>query len=186
MASSLYLVNNYPLLLIALSPLGRHLILVAPIVNPYAFVAVAVSRRAAVSIPCFYLGRALGPIAVQWLESRSPRAGRAIRWLERIFLRFEKAAFALVLLFPGPAISTIAGDSGMRSGVYLPMVIAGLVIRMLTTLWIADWLRGPILIVVRWIDQYWVPGTVVLVVGIAFYQWRQSVRSARRDGSTEL
>ena len=83
-------------------------------------------------------------------------------------------------------MSTIAGDSGMRSSVYLPMVIAGLVVRMLTTLWIADWLREPILIVVRWIAQYWVPGTVVLVVGIAFYQWRQSVRSARSDGSTEL
>ncbi len=184
--SSLYLVNNYPLLLIALSPLGRHLILVAPIVNPYAFVAVAVSRRAALSVPCFYLGRALGPIAVQWLESRSPRAGQAIRWLERLFRRFEKASFALVFLFPGPAMSTLAGDSGMRLSVYLSMVIAGLVVRMLITLWIADWLRGPIEIVVSWIDRYWVPGTVVLVAGIAFYQWRRSVRTARADGSPEL
>ena len=186
MGSSLYLVNNYPLLLIALSPLGRHLILVAPIVNPYAFVAVAVSRRAALSVPCFYLGRALGPIAVQWLEWRSARAGQAIRWLERLFRRFEKASFALVFLFPGPAMSTIAGDSGMRSSVYLSMVIAGLVVRMLLTLWIADWPRGPIEIVVGWIGQYWVPGTIVLVAGIAFYQWRQSVRSARADGSREL
>ncbi len=184
--SSLYLANNYPLLLIALSPLGRHLILVAPVVNPYAFVAIAVSRRAAFSVPCFYLGRALGPIAVQWLESRSPRAGRAIRWLERLFRRSEKASFVLVFLFPGPAMSTIAGDSSMRSSVYLSMVIAGLVFRMLIVLWIGDWLRGPIEIVLSWIDQYWVPGTVVLVAGIAFYQWRQWVRAARAERSPDL
>jgi membrane protein DedA with SNARE-associated domain len=171
--SSLYLVNSYPLLLIALSPLGRHLILVAPIVNPYAFVAVAVGRRAAFSVPFFYIGRALGPIAVQWLELRSPRAGQAVRWLERLFRRFEKASFAVVFFLPGPAISTIAGDSGMRSVVYLSMLVAGLVFRMLITLWIGDWLRGPIEILVGWIDQYRVPGTVVLVAGIAFYQWRQ-------------
>ena len=184
--SSLYLVNNSPLLLIALSPLLRHLILVASIVDPYAFVAVAVSRRAAFSVPCFYLGRAVGPIAVQWLESRSRGAGQAIRWLERLFRRFGNGSFALVFLFPGAAMSTIAGDSGMRSGVYLPMVIAGLVIRMLIVLWIGDWLREPIQIVVGWINQYWVPGTVVLVAGIAFYQWRQRVRAARAEGSPEL
>ncbi len=183
--SSLYLVGNYPLLLIALSPLGRHLILVAPIVNPYAFAAVAVSRRAAFSVPCFYLGRALGPIAVQLLESRSPRSAQAIRWLKRLFGRFEKGSFALVFLLPGPAMSTIAGDSGMRSGVYLSMVTAGLVFRMLIVLWIGDWLRGPIEVVVGWIDRYWMPGTVVLVTGILFYQWRQRVRAARAEGSPE-
>ncbi len=185
-ASALYLVNNYPLLLIALSPLGRHLILVAPIVNPYAFVAVAVSRSAAFSVPCFYLGRAAGPVAVQWLESRSPRLGRAIRWLERIFRRFERGSFALILLFPGPAMSTIAGDSGMRPGVYLSMLIAGLVLRMQIVLWVGDWLREPIEIVVGWIEQYWVPGTVVLVAGIAFYRRRQRLRAARTEASPDL
>ena len=44
-AFSLYLVNHYPLLLIALSPLGRHLVLVAPTVHPAAFVVVAVGRH---------------------------------------------------------------------------------------------------------------------------------------------
>ena len=43
--SSLYLLNHHPLVLIALSPLGRHLLLVAPAVDPLAFIAVAVSRR---------------------------------------------------------------------------------------------------------------------------------------------
>ncbi len=183
--SSLYLASHYPLLLIALSPLGRHLILVVPVVNPYAFVAVAVARRAIFYIPCFYLGRGLGPLAVQWLESRSPRVGQMVRWLERLFHRFERAAFALVFLFPGPAMSTIAGDSGMRTGVYVSMVVAGLVSRMLIVLWIGDWLRGPIEIVLGWIGRYWVPGTIVLVAGLSIYQWRQRVLAARAEAPPE-
>ncbi len=43
--SVLYLANHFPLLLHALSPLGRHLILVVPTVHPAAVVAVATLRR---------------------------------------------------------------------------------------------------------------------------------------------
>ncbi len=59
------------------------------------------------------------------------------------------------------------------------MLIAGLVLRMQIVLWVGDWLREPIEIVVGWIEQYWVPGTVVLVAGIVFYQRRQRLRAAR-------
>ena len=60
-AFSLYLVNHYPLVLIALSPLGRHFVLVAPIVDPAAFMVVAVTRRMLFYLAAFYLGRAMGP-----------------------------------------------------------------------------------------------------------------------------
>ena len=60
-AFSLYLVNHYPLLLIALSPLGRHMVLVAPMVDPIAFVVVAVARRMGFYLASFHLGRTLGP-----------------------------------------------------------------------------------------------------------------------------
>lgn len=177
-ASSLYLVNNAPLLLIALSPLGRHLVLVAPVVNPYAFLAVAVTRRSASSITWFFLGRATGPVAVQWVEGRSPTFGRAFRWLERLFWRFEKGAFVLVFLMPGPALSAIAGDARMHTGVYLPMVIAGLSLRMAIVLWIGDALRGPIEVALGWIREYWLPGTVVLIVAMALHRHRVRARSA--------
>ncbi len=55
-AFSLYLVNHYPLVLIALSPLGRHLVLVAPIVAPTAFLTVAFARRMSFYLTLFYLG----------------------------------------------------------------------------------------------------------------------------------
>ena len=55
-AFSLYLVNHYPLVLIALSPLGRHPVLAAPVVAPAAFLAVAFARHMAFYLTLFYLG----------------------------------------------------------------------------------------------------------------------------------
>ncbi len=169
-ASSLYLAVHYPLLLIALSPLGRHLILVAPTVDPLAFIAVAVTRRVAFYIACFYLGRALGPAAIDWLESRAPRAGRFYRWLERIF---KRASHLVVFLFTGPGISTIAGSSGMRAPVFLPLATLGLSLRMILVLVLAEWLRAPIEALLAFIDQYWIPGTILLVAAVVVYRWRQ-------------
>ena len=74
-AASLYLTAHHPVLLIALSPLGRHLMLVAPRVDPVVFVVVAVTRRLLFYVACFHLGRALGPAAILWLEERSRSAG---------------------------------------------------------------------------------------------------------------
>ena len=174
---SLYLVNHYPLLLIALSPIGRHLILVAPFVHPLAFIAVAVGRRMLFYLPCFHLGRALGAVGILWLESRAPRTGRFLRWLETLF---QRAPRLVVFLLPGPGMSTIAGASGMATRTYVPLIAAGLILRMILVIFFAEWLREPIEVVRAWVDEYWVPGTVVMITGVALYQWRKR----RRSGST--
>ena len=83
--SVLYLSTHFPLLLIALSPTGRHLILVAPIVHPAAFLAVGTLRRLTFYVLCFFLGRTLGSRALAWLETRSRGAARFVEWLDRIF-----------------------------------------------------------------------------------------------------
>ncbi len=168
-AASLYLANNFPLLLIALSPIGRHLILVAPTVDPVAFVAVASIRRLLFYLPCFHLGRTLGPEALVWIEVRAARTGRFVRWLERLF---QRASRAVVFALPGPGMSTIAGVSGMPLRVFLPLVSAGLVVRMVLVVAVGEALRAPIERVLALIDEYWIPGTVLLVAGVALYQWR--------------
>lgn len=174
-AGSLYLTAHHPLLLIALSPLGRHLILVAPRVDPVPFVLVALARRLIFYLACFHLGRALGPSAIVWLEERSSSAGRLVRWLERLF---QRASRLVVIAFPSPAVSTIAGSAGMRQAVFVPLVSLGSLARLLILLRFADWLSAPIEMLLELIDQYWLPGTVVLVLGIIVYQsWLQ--RSAR-------
>ena len=178
---SLYLVNHYPLLLIALSPLGRHLILVAPIVDPVAFVVVAVVRRMLFYLASFYLGRAMGPKGIVWLEARAARFARFVRWLERLFSR---ASRAVVLLMAGPTVSVLAGISGMRTGVFIALAVPSVVARTLLVLGFAEWLREPIQALLALIDEYWLQGTAVLLIGVAVYQWRQRVALARARASS--
>lgn len=172
-AWSLYLVNHFPLLLIALSPIGRHLVLVAPTVDPIAFVAVAVGRRLLFYTACFHLGRSLGPWGLVWLESRAERMGRFVRWLERLF---QKAPRTAVFFLTGPGMATIAGIAGMAGRTWAPLVVGGLVLRMIGILLFADWLREPIVALLEVIDAYWVPGTAVMLAAIGIYQWRRARR----------
>ncbi len=177
-ASSLYLVNHYPLLLIALSPLGRHLVLVAPIVDPYAFVAVAVLRRMAFYLACYQLGRSTGPAGVVWLEQRAARFARFVRWLEKLFARFSRA---VTLISAGPTVSALAGMSGMPLRLFALLATVGLTLRMAAILLFAEALREPIEWLLALIDEYWKPGTAILVTGTLLYQWRRA-RAKRLSG----
>jgi len=173
-ASSLYLVNNYPLLLIALSPIGRHLILVAPIVDPIAFIGVAVARRLVFYLGSFYLGRALGVSGITLLGTRSARAARLVAWLQQLFRRAPHAA---VLLLPGPVMSILAGMSGMRRSPFFILTSLGLFFRMVIIVRVAEQLREPIEALLAFVDEYWMEGTVVMVIVVSIYQWSQ-----RRSG----
>jgi membrane protein DedA with SNARE-associated domain len=172
-------VNHHPLLLVALSPIGRHLILVAGSVDPVAFVVVAVARRMLFYLACFHLGRALGPRGLVWLEARAARFARFVRWLERIFSR---ASSAVVLLMAGPTVSALAGISGMGPRLFAALAGVGLVLRMLLVLAVASWLREPIEELLALIEAWWIPGTLVLATGVALHAWRRRAESrvARR------
>jgi membrane protein DedA with SNARE-associated domain len=174
-AFSLYLVNHYPLLLIALSPLGRHLVLVAPIVDPVAFVGVALTA--------FYLGRALGPGGITWLEERAARFGRFVRWIEALFSR---ASHLVVLTMTGPTVSALAGISGMRTAFFVPLATLGLVVRLLLVLGFAELLREPIERLLSVIDEYWIPGTAVLATGVAIHQWRRIAKARQARAQLRL
>ena len=179
-ASSLYLVNHYPLLLVALSPLGRHVVLAAAVVDPVALVAVAVVRRTIFYLACFQLGRSMGPSGVVWLEARAARFARFVRLVERLFARWSRA---VVFLSTGPTVSALAGMSGMSLRSFVPLATAGLVLRMVAVILFAEALREPIEELLAWIDRYWRPGTALLVVGTLLYQWHR-VRAQRAAQST--
>jgi membrane protein DedA with SNARE-associated domain len=173
-AFSLYLVNHHPLLLIAMSPIGRHLLLVAPTVDPVAFVAVVVVRRMLFYVASFHLGRALGPAGIVWIETRAARLGRVVRWLEQLFAR---ASHAIVFVFAGPTLSAIAGASGMRPRVFAALAAPGLVLRALVVIGVAASVRGYIEVALAWIDAHWLPGTIAMVALVALYRWRRRAPS---------
>ena len=105
-SSALYLVNHHPLLLIALSPIGRHLLLVAPTVDPVVFVAVAVGRRTLFYLASFYLGRAFGPPGVLWIEARARRFATASSSMSSC-IRPSKSLSGTIL---GPSEGALSGS----------------------------------------------------------------------------
>lgn len=173
-ALSPYLVTHHPLLLIALSPIGRHLVLAASIVDPAAFVTVTVLRRLLFYTASFHLGRALGPWAIPWVEARAARFGRLVRIAERLFGRAPRL---VVLLFAGPIVSVLAGTSGMDRRTYFALATPNLIVRALLVLGFATWLEAYLAIALAWIRAWWLPATVVLAAGVAFVTWRRRARA---------
>lgn len=175
-AASLYLANNYPLTLVALSPLSRHLILVAPAVDPLAFILVGTVRSVALFVTSYYLGRALGPAGMRWMQSRAPRAAGVVRWCENMF---NKAPGAAVVLLTSPVLGIIAGIAEMNVVTFTLLSCVAMVLRLVLVLELGDWLRGPIDYARMLIGEYWLPGTIVIVTLIALRQWRKRRRAAR-------
>ena len=87
----------------------------------------------------------------------------------------------------GPTVSALAGMSGMRLSTFLTLATLGLVVRLWIWIQFADVFRGPIEQLLEWIDEYWVPGTILLVAILGVTQWRR-LRAARaaRAGLREL
>ena len=178
--SSAYLVNHYPLLLVGLSPRLIHMVLVSITVNPAAFVAVVVIRRSVFYLAAFHMGRILGPVAVDWLEYRTPRAGRFIRWLHVLFTRAPRA---VVFFLPGPSMSTIAGSAGMRTRIFLFLSSLGLVFRAIFVIELAKLFQESIKRFLGWLDESWIPTTVVILAVMAIYQWKSRSLSREAVGS---
>lgn len=172
----LYLVNHAPLLLVVLSPIGRHLVLAAPQVDPVVFVLAVTARRMLFYVASFYLGRSLGPAGVLWIEARAHRFGRLVRWLERLFARWGRA---VVLLAASPTTSALAGISGMSVRTFILLAVPSLLVRLTVLVFLAEWLEAPIRTLLAWIDAYWVEGTVVMLVLVGGWQLRALRRAPR-------
>ena len=179
-AASLWLVNHAPLLLVLLSPIGRHVMLVAPLIDPWLLIPAVAARRMLFYLASFHLGRALGEPAILWLEARAGAFGSFVRWMEGLFTRWGKW---LVLVGTSPTVSVLAGISGMRTRTFAALAIPGLLVRLWVMVQFAELLREPIEALLAWIDANWLPGTIVLVTAISLNRWRLARRAAlqRRD-----
>jgi len=173
---SLWLVNHAPLALVLLSPIGRHLVLAAPLLDPVVFVVAVTARRMLFYLASFYLGQALGPPGVLWIEARARRFGRFVRWLEGIFGRWGRA---VILLAVGPTTSALAGISGMSVRTFTLLAVPSLVVRLVAIVLLADWLEAEIRIALDWIEAHWVEGTLVMILGVAGWQLYNLRRAPR-------
>jgi membrane protein DedA with SNARE-associated domain len=171
------LVVEEPLLLTALVPRNRILVLVAPQVDFVPFFTIGMVRLM-LTDPLFYLlGRRYGDRAIRWAERRagSPASVRtAEAW-------FRRAAYPIVAITPNNIICVLAGATGMRPVGFLVANLGGTAVRMVLIWWIGDMFSEPLLDAVGFIGEYrwWFTG-----VSVALVAW--SVWRGRRAGTTPI
>lgn len=166
-ASSPYLVNNYPLLLVAISARSRHIILVTPLVAAPMLLLVACLRNLVFTALSFFLGRSLGEPGLVWLEQRSKGFGRFVRWLERFFLRWSYLA---VFVFPFGTMAFVAGVARMRPLRFFAVAIPGITFRLSLYILLGDSMRGPIMNFLELVRAHQVSVTIAVVLSMAMYQ----------------
>lgn len=135
------LLENHPLLLVAMEPRNRYLLLVADKVSFIPFLLVATIRRL-ISDPLFYLlGYLYGDAGVRWIERKMGDSSGLVRGMER---GFAKAAPLMVFLFPGAIVCVLAGATGMSPVLFLILNVAGTITVVSLMYRFAEFFDGPL------------------------------------------
>lgn len=150
-----------PLLLVALSPLTRHLVLASPSVEFVPFVAVAIARLFFADPFVYVLGWRYGDRAVRWMEARSASTGRVVRWLELLFHRAWPVA---VFVSPGYVVCTLSGAARVPFWRFAAVNLAGTTALVLLVRYVAGAASDWIAIVVRVAEEYLGPLTLLGVL----------------------
>lgn len=165
------LVADAPLVLIALNPRLRNLVLAAPELAALPFVTVAVARLF-VGDPLFFLfGLRYGDVAIRWMERRLGAGAAIVLWFERVF---KRASYAAVVVLPNQWICLLAGAMRMRWWVFLALNLGGTLVRVVGVKMLGDAFADPILSFNDWIgeNRLWLTAVTVGIVAIAV--WRSS------------
>jgi len=173
------LLKSHPLLLVAMEPRNRYLLLVADRVSFVPFLLVATIRRL-VSDPLFYLlGYLYGENGVRWIERKMGEgSGPLVRGAER---GFAKAAPVMVFVFPGAIVCVLAGATGMSPILFLALNVAGTVTVVSLLYRFAGFFEGPLGAVNRFYAHNNRTLTIISVVSTVLWLVMQ-----RRQGKSEL
>ncbi|MEI9952211.1 MAG: hypothetical protein WDO74_25300 [Pseudomonadota bacterium] len=166
-AISPLLLVKAPLLLVALAPDGRHVALVAGRVDPWLLMGVTIVRRSLYSIGVYGLGAAYGDLAVTWIEARARGLGKALRALERMFAR---VGAVLLLGLPFLTLCILAGAARTRVVVFLPALVVGHSLWVVTTVWLGTRFAAQAQAVVDFFAERLFESTLVCFALVAAYQ----------------
>jgi membrane protein DedA with SNARE-associated domain len=158
---------HHPLWLIALNPLPRHLLLVAPRIPFPTFVLLASARGLFTCAVTFELGRCYGARGATMLLGHSTRGGSMLRGLQRLFARWSALA---LLIFPGIASSALAGMSGVSRARCLVISLIGLFawacINHRLGAWLAPWSEK----LLDFVRSNMLAATLLCMLGVVLYQ----------------
>lgn len=166
------LLTHSPLGLLALSPLYRHMVLVATRVDFLPYMLVGVPARLLGSLLGYVVGVCYGERSIVWMEQRWPRLARFVRMLERWF---ELPVAPLILFaWPGPLFCSLAGAAGMPAWLFLVLATLGQALQLAIAYHLgevlAPWL-DPIVVFFR---DYTLSATLIgVLLAVLYYRWRK-------------
>jgi membrane protein DedA with SNARE-associated domain len=167
------LLRTHPLVLIALDPRNRWLVLVSNKVGTAPFMIVGFVRRV-LSDPLFFtLGYLYGDRAVRWVEKRFAPDTGLVPWMEKNFNKFSPA---LVFFFPGALVCVLAGAMGMNPVLFAVLNIAGTIGILVVLLAFGDIFKGPVNAVTGFFDRHFLLFTAISVLATIYYVWDQRRR----------
>ncbi len=171
------LLTYSPLLLVALSPLPRHLVLVAPITSFAPFVLVALARGLISAAVAYWVGVSYGKSGLQWIEPRYPRLRKWVRWLERTF---DRVGPVVVLVSPTSPVCALAGMIRMPAWQFLPAALLGKAAWAIGAYWLGDFLSEWTTPILHWVRENVVSATIACVAVFGGYQVIRRLRRKRR------
>ena len=164
------LVKNHPLLLVALEPRNRWIILVADKVSFLPLLVFGTLRRLASDPLFFLLGYLYGDAAVRWAERRFDANTGTIEKIERVF---QKAGPVLVFFFPGALVCVLAGATGMSPVLFFALNIVGTILTVTVLYNFASVVEGPVDAINGFYGDNFKWLTVVSITLTGLYVWNQ-------------
>jgi membrane protein DedA with SNARE-associated domain len=177
------LATKHPLLLIALDPRNRNLVL-ARHVDLVSFFIVGVFRRMLTDPLYYLLGRLYGDATIRWLE-RNAGGGQLVRWAEKAF---AKASYLIVFLWPGPIVCALAGAAGMRVRAFVITNVAGTIAAVVVLRLSGDLLGGPVDAILGFFNRNLLVTTVatVLLVVLSLFLGRLDTEPSIKELEAEI
>ena len=177
------LARDLPLLLVLLNPTTSVALLVSARVGLVPFVVLVTLRRVASHLVYFLLGEGYGEGAVRWVERRSGRAIRLVRIVERVFARVR---WPVILFWPGPLPSVLAGAGGMRRASFVAIDLAGTLLGVLIIRFAADVAADPLGAALRFSDRHAGLLTALCAAATATWllvRWRRGRANGAKPGT---
>jgi membrane protein DedA with SNARE-associated domain len=176
------LIVESPLLMMFLNPRNRWLLLAAPQVDAPEFFTVGFVRLVLTDPLYYVLGLQYGDAALRWAEQKLGPDGVVVRTVERWF---AKAAPVIVLLAPSGYVCLLAGATGMKPRLFIPLNVVGTVGRLLLFRLVGEAFRDELLDVVEWIgrNQKWL---IVASIALVLLQARRARSSGALESPAEM
>ena len=180
-ALSPYLLVQHPVLLVALAPDYRHLVLAAAQAPALPLLAAGSARRLLSMLSTYGIAGLYGPAIIRWTERRFPRLGRIVRSCERLATR---GGAPLLIAAPLYTFATLAGASGMPIRRFFPAIALGNLLLVAAAIFFGDAVAGWTQILIAWLSDYLLESTLACVLLVLLQQGVSRLRARQRAAGT--